>query len=100
MTHPVMRLPTDGLANLVCEKVWRNLTLEEWRQFVAEDIPYERTCPNLPVHPSVMETAREHAKKGDLAGAVTLFQRAAELDPDLDLNPRAEAERLAGSGSQ
>jgi WD40 repeat protein len=39
---------TEVLADLVCEKVWRNLTQEEWNEFIAPDIPYERTCPNLP----------------------------------------------------
>jgi WD40 repeat protein len=39
---------TEDLAQLVCGQVWRNLTLDEWRQFIGEGIPYERTCPNLP----------------------------------------------------
>ena len=39
---------TEGLSELVCQKVRRNLTMEEWRQFVGADIPYERTCPGLP----------------------------------------------------
>jgi len=39
---------TRTLADLVCDKVWRNLTLDEWRRFVGEDIPYERTCPERP----------------------------------------------------
>ena len=39
---------TETLADRVCEKVWRNLTLNEWRRFVGADLPYERTCPNLP----------------------------------------------------
>ena len=39
---------TENLAEMVCEKVWRNLTMEEWSQFVSPDISYERTCPNLP----------------------------------------------------
>jgi WD40 repeat protein len=39
---------TDVLAKMVCKKVRRNLTLEEWHQFVGTGIPYERTCPNLP----------------------------------------------------
>jgi len=39
---------TEILADMVCKKVWRNLTLNEWHQFVGTDIPYERTCPNLP----------------------------------------------------
>jgi WD40 repeat protein len=37
---------TDTLAEMVCEKVWRNLTLDEWRQFVGADIMYVTTCPN------------------------------------------------------
>jgi hypothetical protein len=35
------------LADKICEKVWRNLTLDEWHQFVGKDIPYERTCTSL-----------------------------------------------------
>jgi hypothetical protein len=47
---------TARIADMVCERVWRNLTLDEWRQFIGADIPYERTCPNLPIHPSALET--------------------------------------------
>ena len=39
---------TDAMAGHVCAKVGRNLTEEEWRQFVGADVPYERTCPNVP----------------------------------------------------
>jgi predicted NACHT family NTPase len=35
------------LAGKICQQVWRNLTQDEWRQFVGADFPYERTCPNL-----------------------------------------------------
>jgi WD40 repeat protein len=44
----VWNVRTETLADLVCKKVWRNLTLGEWRRFVGQGIPYERTCPNLP----------------------------------------------------
>ncbi|MGI9520307.1 MAG: hypothetical protein ACR2PG_01545 [Hyphomicrobiaceae bacterium] len=50
-----MGLTTQGLADAVCEEVWRNLTLEEWQQFVGKDIPYQRICPNLPEHSSVAD---------------------------------------------
>jgi WD40 repeat protein len=36
------------LAELLRRRLERNLTMEEWRQFVGQDIPYECTCPNLP----------------------------------------------------
>ncbi len=39
---------TEKIANMVCQKVWRNLTGEEWKEFVGEHIPYECTCPKLP----------------------------------------------------
>jgi dipeptidyl aminopeptidase/acylaminoacyl peptidase len=39
---------TEALNATVCEKVWRNLSMDEWRQFVGAEVPYEATCPNLP----------------------------------------------------
>ena len=93
LTHPLIRLPLRGLVDLVCEKVWRNLSLDEWHQFVSEDLPYERTCPTLPVHASLFETAEKLAKAGDQPGAIALLERAVELDSSLDLNPRQEVER-------
>lgn len=39
---------TETLAEMVCKKVSRNLTGEEWKEFMGNDIPYESTCPNLP----------------------------------------------------
>jgi WD40 repeat protein len=35
-------------ADYLCTRVWRNLSVEEWRFDIGEGIPYERTCPNLP----------------------------------------------------
>ena len=37
---------TDVLADMVCQKVLRNLTIQEWQQFMGDDIPYEPTCPD------------------------------------------------------
>ncbi|MBT5832075.1 MAG: hypothetical protein HOH77_17950, partial [Candidatus Latescibacteria bacterium] len=37
-----------ALAGQVCDKISRNLSIKEWKTFVGEDIPYEKTCPNLP----------------------------------------------------
>jgi WD40 repeat protein len=55
-TIRLWQVHTARIADMVCERVWRNLTLDEWRQFIGADIPYERTCPNLPIHPSALET--------------------------------------------
>src|SRR5215212_244156 len=39
---------TKSLAELVCARVWRNLSDDEWRQFVGQDLSYDPTCFNLP----------------------------------------------------
>ncbi|MGK7893988.1 MAG: hypothetical protein AB4372_10280 [Xenococcus sp. (in: cyanobacteria)] len=39
---------TEILSDMVCNQVLCNLTQEEWDWFMGKDIPYERTCPNLP----------------------------------------------------
>lgn len=37
-----------AMTAIICEKINRNLTKEEWNTFVAEDLLYETTCQNLP----------------------------------------------------
>jgi WD40 repeat protein len=39
---------TESLSEDVCAIVLRNLTEDEWHQFVGAEVPYEPTCPNLP----------------------------------------------------
>jgi WD40 repeat protein/energy-coupling factor transporter ATP-binding protein EcfA2 len=36
------------MSGVLCDKLKRNLTKTEWEQFVAEDIFYRKTCPNVP----------------------------------------------------
>jgi tetratricopeptide (TPR) repeat protein len=89
---------TADLATLVCATVWRNLMLPEWRQFVGRGIPYERTCPQLPLHPSVLQEAQELARTGDWEPAVSLFRHALTLDPHLAFQPEVEANKWAAQG--
>ena len=42
-------------ADSLCKRVWRNLSKEEWRYYVGESIPYERTCPALPAGAGISE---------------------------------------------
>lgn len=100
LTHPLNASTTQEIADKVCQKVWRNLTLDEWHKFVGVELPYERTCPNLPIHPSLFEAAEKLAKENDIEGAVALLERAVELDPELELDPEQEARRLAKSSTQ
>ncbi len=38
---------TESLAERVCQKVWRNLTREEWSRYIGPSVPYEATCPSV-----------------------------------------------------
>jgi tetratricopeptide (TPR) repeat protein len=89
---------TIDLVTLVCATVWRNLMLHEWRQFVGRGLPYERTCPQLPLHPSVLQEAQELARMGDLETAVSIFRHALTLDPHLTFQPEVEANKWAAQG--
>ncbi len=97
LTHPLNQSTIGEVADMACQKVWRNLTLDEWHKFVGVELPYERTCPNLPIHPSLFEAAEKMAKENDLDGAVALLKRIVELDPELGIDSAVEAQRLAES---
>jgi hypothetical protein len=46
-TARLWNLRLDELVELACRTVGRNLTKEEWAQYMG-DQPYQKTCPNLP----------------------------------------------------
>ncbi|RIK71647.1 peptidase C14 [candidate division KSB1 bacterium] len=76
----------------------RNLTMNEWRRYIGEDVPYNLTNPTLPIHPSVFEYGKELAKVGDIEGAVAKFERIKELDPDFHSPPKIVANKWAAQG--
>ncbi|WNZ26225.1 hypothetical protein HJG54_27665 [Leptolyngbya sp. NK1-12] len=77
-----------NLREIACQRLDRNLTAEEWEQYVGRPLTdYRKTCPERPVHPSLIATAKALAEAGDLKAAVPIFQRIQALEPDTDLNP-------------
>ncbi|NEQ75411.1 MAG: hypothetical protein F6K23_21575 [Okeania sp. SIO2C9] len=51
--HQIM---TEDLMTEACRRLSRNLTAEEWQRYMNSGLDkYERTCENLPVHPSVIK---------------------------------------------
>jgi hypothetical protein len=66
---------------------------------VGEEVPYERTCPNLPLHPSFLEEGRRLAKEGSRGQAQSIFERAKHLDPFLELDSKKELEKLSAKSS-
>ncbi|MGD1711830.1 WD40 repeat domain-containing protein, partial [Dapis sp. BLCC M172] len=85
--------PQDLIAE-ACRRLGRNLTAEEWRQYMNSNFDkYERTCNELPVHPSLIAEAKNLAKTGEkenIKTAISIFKRAQKLEPEIDLNPDTE----------
>ena len=90
-----------------CTRLTRNLTWQEWNEQVGNQ-PYEKTCPNLPVHRSVIEEGMNRASAKDIDNAVKVFNRVLEIEPNTDLNPDTEeidknpevlAQQIAKQGS-
>jgi Tol biopolymer transport system component len=38
----------EDMIRLACERLTRNLTRDEWDQYIGPEFPYRATCPNLP----------------------------------------------------
>ncbi len=47
-TVEVSIIGPDKLVDTACGRLTRNLTLTEWQKYVGKNIPYHRTCENLP----------------------------------------------------
>ncbi|MEM9906141.1 MAG: peptidase C14, partial [Cyanobacteria bacterium P01_D01_bin.44] len=94
-TARVHWLWSRDLADQVCQRLSRNLTVVEWTNYIQTDLmDYSLTCPNLPVHLTVIEKAREYAEAGNVDKAITLFRRVLKITKDanqeIDLNPATE----------
>jgi len=85
--------PKDLIAE-ACRRLGRNLTAEEWQQYINSSLDkYEITCNELPVHRSLIEEAKNLAETGEkenIKTAISIFKRAQELEPEIDLNPDTE----------
>lgn len=95
----------EALAEAACERAVRNLSAGEWQQYLGDD-QYDKTCGGLPVHPSMMEVARDLVQVGQIESALAHYERLLELEPDLNIEPKTQvvldliayARQLAGSG--
>jgi WD40 repeat protein len=83
------------LEDSACKLVGRNLTLDEWQQFMGENTPYRKTCEEWPAHNTVIESMLKKgsrlAQQGSLKEAESAFQEALKLDPGLNFEPEARA---------
>ncbi len=86
---------TGQLAHTVCDTARENLSFSEWKQMVGENMPYERTCPNLPLHPTFLEEGKKLARQGAYKKARAIFERAKQLDPYLKIDLDTELKKLS-----
>jgi WD40 repeat protein len=90
---------TGQLAHAVCDATKENISFGEWKKVVGEEVPYERTCPNLPLHPTFLEEGKRLAQQGAHNQAQAIFERAKLLDPFLDFDPKKEVDKLSAKTS-
>jgi hypothetical protein len=122
-TARIWLLRSEDLIAEACARLTRNLTPVEWRQYIGDE-EYRPTCPDLPVHPSVIEDMVDHKEYtqavqlaietndaflndkicwwGSLDGFAEVVlpacERAVELEPDYGyyLDSRGLARTLTG----
>ena len=81
-------------SELACFTTNRNLSRNEWLRFVGPDKTYKLTCPDAPIHLSMLEYVHELARAGDINEAINQFRLILELKPDLEFDPEMESQRL------
>src|SRR5262249_39923441 len=87
------------LIKAACARLTRNLTWEEWRQYLENDGNY-KVCKELPIHSSIIEAGRDLARDGDGKAALLILRKVHDetnrdshlnpSDPNLRLNPEAD----------
>ena len=86
---------TDELVEVVCSRVSRNLTAWEWETYLDAPLAsYELSCPERPVHPSLLYRAREDAERGELKSSIALLRHLIDISKEaqqpIDLDPETD----------
>ncbi|WP_187329468.1 WD40 repeat domain-containing protein [Halomicronema hongdechloris] len=95
-TAKIWLIDTAELAARVCQRVKRNLTSEEWLNYIGSELTeYELTCPDYPVHPSLLDRARIDAARGDIRSSIVLLNHLIRISKTaghtVDLDPSTES---------
>ncbi|MEM9272781.1 MAG: peptidase C14, partial [Cyanobacteria bacterium P01_F01_bin.143] len=83
-------LDVKELIDHTCSRLSQNLSLVSWHRYFG-NIPYQKTCKNLPIHPSLLREGEKLARSGKIQGAISIYKRAKKLEPGIDLNPDTQA---------
>jgi tetratricopeptide (TPR) repeat protein len=90
--------PKSWLKQL-CYIANRNLSQKEWREYMGEQRPHEKTCPDLPQDTlgalQHIKQGKKLAKAGKIEAAVKEFKEAQKLDARyMTVEPQTKAEVL------
>ncbi|MGD1804937.1 eIF2A-related protein [Dapis sp. BLCC M126] len=89
---------TKDLIAEACSRLSRNLTAEEWQQYMNSSLDqYQKTCDQLPVDNSVIAEAKNLVKRGDkqeIQKVISILKRTKELDAEIDLDPDTKAKEI------
>jgi WD40 repeat protein/tetratricopeptide (TPR) repeat protein len=78
-------LSAQLLRPIIAGVAGRNATWSEWERFFAPE-PYHRVFAEYGVHQTYLDEARRRAVDGRTDDALTMFRRAANVQPDLHLD--------------
>jgi tetratricopeptide (TPR) repeat protein len=87
----------EALIREGCRLASGNFDHEDWKFYLGTK-RYNRTCPELPIHPSFLKSVWEQVKTGDVKGGVGKLYVALQVDGASDDTLQKEAQRLAAPG--
>jgi len=80
-TVNLLSLDQEYLSTTACNIVGRNLSLDEWQQYISFSAPYQRICPNRPYDPTVYLNL---FKKQQIDQALRNYEIDIRNNPSLD----------------
>ncbi|MBN2005717.1 MAG: peptidoglycan DD-metalloendopeptidase family protein [Anaerolineae bacterium] len=83
----ILGLQGEALLDIACQRALRNMTYREWHSYLG-DIPYHKTCENLPIHSTVVAEKVLQSitliRAGDTVSASLVYQQASQLAFEVD----------------
>ncbi len=87
---------TSQRAERVCEQLQRNLSANEWQRYIGDLTTYRLTCPNAPIHPTIIEEvglllkAKKASPAAQSEQARAILSHLQTINRDIDLYPNTE----------
>jgi hypothetical protein len=88
----ILETDAGSLADDVCQLSPSNFTKRDWVHYVGVGEPYELTCPNRPVHWSLLADADRKAAAGQDKAALILYREIRHLQGSTGVDPEHRLE--------